>query len=68
MQQQWQDAYPRLFGKTVTAIILSGGRNVERGSYSALYAATNPEIKEKEWNENYSSEPLRLRQDIPSRS
>lgn len=26
------------------------GRDPEQGSYSALYAATSPEIEEKGWN------------------
>ncbi|KAF2462558.1 NAD(P)-binding protein [Lindgomyces ingoldianus] len=36
MQQQWKGAYPRLFGKMLTGIMLAGGRDVEQGSYSAL--------------------------------
>lgn len=36
MQQQWKDAYPGLFGKMLTGIMLAGGRDVEQGSYSAL--------------------------------
>jgi hypothetical protein len=36
MQQQWKDAYPGLFGKIVTGMMLLGGRDVEQGSYSAL--------------------------------
>ena len=57
MQQQWKDAYPGLFGKIVTAIMLAGGRDVEQGSYSALYAATSPEIEEKGWNGYYFTDP-----------
>jgi hypothetical protein len=37
MQQQWKDAYPGLFGKMVCWISLAGGRDIEQGSYSALY-------------------------------
>jgi len=57
MQQQWKDAYPGLFGKMVTASMLAIGRDVEQGSYSALYAATSPEIEEKGWNGYYFSDP-----------
>ena len=52
-----KDAYPGLFGKMVTAILLAGGRDVEQGSYSALYAATSPEIEEKGWNGYYVNDP-----------
>jgi len=57
MQQQWKDAYPGLFGKMVTAVMLAGGRDIEQGSYSALYAATSPEIEEKGWNGFYFTDP-----------
>jgi len=57
MQQQWKDAYPGLFGKMITAIMLAGGRDVEQGSYSALYAATSPEIEKKDWNGFYFIDP-----------
>jgi len=57
MQQQWKDAYPGLFGKLVSAVMLAGGRDVEQGSYSALYAATSPEVEEKGWNGYYFSDP-----------
>jgi len=53
MQQQWKDAYPGLFGKLVTAVMLAGGRDVEQGSYSALWAASSPEIEEKGYNGYY---------------
>jgi len=57
MQQQWKDAYSGLFGKIVTAAMLAGGRDVEQGSYSALYAATSPEVEEKGWNGFYLIDP-----------
>jgi len=57
MQQQWKDAYPGLFGKMVTAAMLAGGRDVEQGSYSALYAATSTEIEDKGWNGYYFTDP-----------
>jgi len=57
MQQQWKDAYPGLFGEMITAAMLAGGRDVEQGSYSALYAATSPEIEEKGWNGFYFIDP-----------
>jgi hypothetical protein len=57
MQQQWKDAYPGLLGKLLTAAMLTAGRDVEQGSYSALYAATSPEVEEKGWNGYYFSDP-----------
>jgi hypothetical protein len=57
IQQQWKDAYPGLLGKLITTVMLTGGRDVEQGSYSALYAATSPEIEEKGWNGYYFSDP-----------
>jgi NAD(P)-dependent dehydrogenase (short-subunit alcohol dehydrogenase family) len=56
MQQQWKDAYPGLLGKLLTTAMLAVGRNVEQGSYSALYAATSPEIEERGWNGYYFSD------------
>ncbi|KAH1865965.1 hypothetical protein KXX08_003633 [Aspergillus fumigatus] len=56
MQQQWKDAYPGLLGKLLTTAMLAVGRNVEQGSFSALYAATSPEIEEKGWNGYYFSD------------
>jgi len=60
MQQQWKDAYPGLLGKLITGVMLAGGRDVEQGSYSALYAATSPEIEEKGYNGYYFSDPGQL--------
>lgn len=57
MQQQWKDAYPGLVGKMLTSVMLAVGRDVEQGSYSALYAATSPEVEEKNWNGWYLSDP-----------
>jgi len=57
MQQQWKEAYPGLLGKLLSNVMLAGGRNVEQGSFSALYAATSPEIEEKGWNGYYFSDP-----------
>lgn len=53
MQKQWKDAYPGLFGKLVTTAMFAVGRDPEQGSYSALYAATSPEVEEKGWNGYY---------------
>jgi hypothetical protein len=58
MQQQWKDAYPGLLGKLLTSVMLATGRDVEQGSYSALYAATSPEVEEKNWNGYYLSDPV----------
>lgn len=53
MQQQWKDAYPGLFGNIISKLMIAFGRDVETGSYSALYAATSPEVEEKGWNGYY---------------
>ncbi|CZT11348.1 probable dehydrogenases with different specificities (related to short-chain alcohol dehydrogenases) [Rhynchosporium agropyri] len=57
MQSQWEAAYPGLLGKMLKNVMLFGGRDPEQGSYSALYAATSPEIEEKGWNGYYFSDP-----------
>ncbi|CZT10593.1 hypothetical protein WAI453_003049 [Rhynchosporium graminicola] len=57
MQSQWEAAYPGLLGKMLKNVMLFGGRDPEQGSYSALYAATSPEIEEKGWNGHYFSDP-----------
>lgn len=57
MQHQWKDAYPGLLGKMLTTVMLAVGRDAEQGSYSALYAATSPEIEEKGWNGYYFTDP-----------
>ena len=57
MQQQWKEAYPGLLGKLITTTMLFTGRNAEQGSFSALYAATSPEVEEKGWNGWYLSDP-----------
>ncbi|PYI09153.1 hypothetical protein BO78DRAFT_427530 [Aspergillus sclerotiicarbonarius CBS 121057] len=59
MQQEWKDAYPGLLGKLLTTVRLAAGRTVEHGSFSALYAATGPEIEEKGWNRYYFNDPAR---------
>jgi len=57
MQQQWKDAYPGVFGNIISAAMLVVGRDVEQGAYSALYAATSPEVEEKGWNGYYFIDP-----------
>jgi len=59
MQQQWKDAYPGLLGKVLTSAMLFAGRDPEQGSYSALYAATSPEVEEKKWNGFYLNDPAK---------
>jgi hypothetical protein len=34
-------------------LVLTVGRDVEQGSFSALYAATSPDIEERQWNGYY---------------
>lgn len=58
MQQQWKDAYPGLTGQILSYAMLAIGRNVEQGSFSALWAATSPEIEEKKQNGWYFSDPV----------
>jgi hypothetical protein len=57
MQQQWKDAYPGLLGKLLSTTMLAIGRDVEQGSYSALYAASSLDIEEKGWNGYYFTDP-----------
>ncbi|CAG7949053.1 unnamed protein product [Penicillium nalgiovense] len=57
MQQQWKDAYPGITGKLITSAMLAVGRDVEQGSFSALYAATSPDIEERGWNGYYLTDP-----------
>jgi NAD(P)-dependent dehydrogenase (short-subunit alcohol dehydrogenase family) len=57
MQQQWKDAYPGVLGNMLVSTMLAFGRDAEQGSYSALYAATSPEIEEKGWNGYYFTDP-----------
>ncbi|KAI9373462.1 hypothetical protein BJX61DRAFT_533130 [Aspergillus egyptiacus] len=57
MQQQWKDAYPGLLGRLITTVMTSLSRSPEQGSFSALYAATSPEIEEKGWNGYYFTDP-----------
>ncbi|PYH81337.1 short-chain dehydrogenase [Aspergillus uvarum CBS 121591] len=56
MQQQWKDAYPGIVGNLLTKVMLAAGRNVEQGSFSALWAATSPEVEDKGWNGYYFSD------------
>jgi len=60
MQEQWKDAYPGLTGKIAAQATYAIGRDPEQGSYSALYAATSPEIEEKGWNGVYLQDPGKL--------
>ncbi|CAN9158427.1 hypothetical protein GT037_008658 [Alternaria burnsii] len=57
MQQQWKDAYPGITGKLLSNAMLFAGRDVEQGSYSALWACTSDEIEEKDMNGFYFSDP-----------
>lgn len=57
MQQQWKDAYPGLLGNILTNVMLFIGRDIEQGSYSAIYAALSPEVEERGWNGYYLQDP-----------
>ncbi|KAJ9149548.1 NAD(P)-binding protein [Coniochaeta hoffmannii] len=56
MQQQWKDAYPGITGTLLTWAMLAFGRDVEQGSYSALWALTAPELEERSQNGFYFSD------------
>lgn len=60
MQEQWKNAYPGWFGTIVSRAMQAVGRSPEQGSFSALYAATSPEIEEKGWNGYYFADPVSL--------
>jgi len=60
MQEQWKDTYPGLTGQALTQLNYLFGRSPEQGSYSGIYAATSPEIEEKDWNGAYLSDPAKL--------
>ncbi|KAL7411150.1 putative short-chain dehydrogenase TIC 32, chloroplastic [Mrakia frigida] len=60
MQAQWKDAYPGLTGKVAEAFALFTGRDVEQGSYSAIYAATSEDIIKNNWNGSYFTDPETL--------
>jgi len=60
MQDQWKDAYPGLLGQLLERTMLMLGRDPEQGSFSALYAATSPEIEEKDYNGKYFDDPGHL--------
>ena len=57
MQQQWKDAYPGITGKLLSWSMLAVGRDVEQGSYSALWALTSPKIEEQKLNGWYFNDP-----------
>ncbi|KAF4980644.1 hypothetical protein FZEAL_3393 [Fusarium zealandicum] len=57
MQQQWKDAYPGLTGKLLSWTMQALGRDVEQGSYSALWALTSPKIEEDNMNGWYFADP-----------
>ncbi|KAL4916170.1 hypothetical protein BDW62DRAFT_218893 [Aspergillus aurantiobrunneus] len=57
MQNQWKDAYLGLLGKLIATTMTAFSRSPEQGSFSALYAATSPEVEEKGWNGYYFTDP-----------
>jgi len=58
MQQQWKDAYPGLFGKLLSWGMQSMGRDIEQGAYSAVWAATSPDVEEKKLQGMYFIDPV----------
>jgi hypothetical protein len=57
MQDQWKDAYPGFTGHLISYAMKFIGRDVEQGSYSALWALTASEIDEKHTNGAYFVDP-----------
>jgi hypothetical protein len=57
MQNQWKDVYPGLLGNLLTTVMTAFSRSPEQGGFSALYAATSPEVEEKGWNGYYFTDP-----------
>ncbi|EEP81258.1 conserved hypothetical protein [Uncinocarpus reesii 1704] len=60
MQKQWKEAYPGVTGKLLQLAAGAISRSPEQGAFSTLYAATSPEIEEKQWNGAYILEPGQL--------
>ncbi|KIW63632.1 hypothetical protein PV04_08617 [Phialophora macrospora] len=58
MQQQWKDAYPGVVGNFSSWAMTIVGRGIEQGSYSALWAATCPEVEEKNYQRYYFVDPM----------
>ncbi|CDZ96711.1 short-chain dehydrogenase [Phaffia rhodozyma] len=54
-QDQWKDAYGTIVGGAIQYLGEAAGMNEEQGSYSAIWALTNPEVIEKGWNGYYFS-------------
>ncbi|KXX73357.1 putative oxidoreductase bli-4, mitochondrial [Madurella mycetomatis] len=65
MQQQWKDAYPGLTGKLLTWAMLAFGRDVKQGSYSALWALTDPKIEEENMNGFTSTTQTKSERSLP---
>ncbi|KAL2829303.1 hypothetical protein BJY01DRAFT_255082 [Aspergillus pseudoustus] len=55
--QPGADVYLGLVGKLLTTVMTTFSRSPEQGSFSALYAATSPEVEENEWNGYYFADP-----------
>ncbi|KAK4055010.1 hypothetical protein OIO90_003351 [Microbotryomycetes sp. JL221] len=59
MQEQW-DSYGALGKYVLKPVMFFAGRSPEQGSYSGIYAATSPEIVEKNWNGFYFDDPASI--------
>lgn len=59
MQESWKRGYPGLLGQILTPLNYFAGRSVEQGAYSGIYAATSPEVIEKDLNGAYFSDPAK---------
>jgi hypothetical protein len=57
MQDQWKVAYPGITGVLLSWAMKVGGRDIEQGSYSALWALTAPEVITNNMNGYYLIDP-----------
>lgn len=60
MQRHFREAYPNLAGEIATDISILLSRSPEQGAYCTWYAATSPEVEEKQWNGVYLNNPGKL--------
>ena len=53
-----KNAYQGVFGNMLSWAMVTIGRDVEQGSYSALWAATAPDVEEKNYQGFYFVDPV----------
>jgi hypothetical protein len=59
MQQQWKDAYPGITGTLLSWAMQAVGRDIEQGSYSALWALTSKDVEDNDMNGGYFTDPAK---------